>query len=173
MNPDSYITQNKISKQRRMKKTDTKMITKKEKDPKHQVQVIQTRLITLIKCKEKMHFSSCAKDHTHSQTRTFIETNTPKTGYVKHLNKPQQIKHFLAQPILVEDLHHHSLTKRYKVHNIATLNTRTLQSHESSLVPENTLENVKFDILGRREIGEKKNNIEIHGPHLIAKRKDC
>ncbi|GBP30708.1 hypothetical protein EVAR_75932_1 [Eumeta japonica] len=109
-----------------------------------------------------MHFSSCAKDLIHCLARTLIETNTlsPKTGYSKQLNKPQLIKHLPRRLVPTGDLNRQPLTKKCKVYNIATLNTRTLWTHESLLELENALQNIKFDILGISEMRKHEEKIE-------------
>ena len=65
------------------------------------------------------------------------------------------------------ELDHHPLTKRCKVFNIATLNTRTLRTHENLLELESALENVKFDILGISEMRRMEEKIEEHTNYIL------
>ncbi|GBP20271.1 hypothetical protein EVAR_82145_1 [Eumeta japonica] len=94
-------------------------------------------------------------------------TPEPEPEYSKQLNKPQLIKHLLRRLVPTGDLYRHPLTKRCKVYNIATLNTRTLRTHESLLELENALQNIKFDILGISEMRRHEEKIEEYTDYIL------
>ncbi|CAK1595505.1 unnamed protein product [Parnassius mnemosyne] len=102
------------------------------------------------------------KTNTHTQTKI----QAPQTGQLQQ-NKQQQANSLPSRLVPAGVLDHYLPTKRCEVLHIATLNTRTLRTHESLLELEKSLENIKYDILGiceMRRLGEK---IEDHGSYIL------
>lgn len=116
-----------------------------------------------------MPFSTCVKDHNLSQTNTHNKTKrrTPQTGHTQQSNEKQQQTCLPTRPVPAGELDHHPRTNRKDVLYIGTLNTRTLRTQESLLELEQSLVNIKFDILGiseMRRLGEK---IEEHANYIL------
>lgn len=105
-----------------------------------------------------MHFSTCVRDRNLCQRNIHnkTKTRTPQTGQPQQTNKQQTCLPTRLVPAGALD--HHPPTTRKDVLYIATLNTRTLRTQESLLELEQSLGNIKCDILGiseMRRLGEK------------------